>query len=420
MDSGPRGSGAGRARSTGTRAPRRATPRRCSRFATTAMRDAVLYLVDPAGPACHTGETTCFHRSLVGSTRARRVDAPPPRSPSDFTRAGSAIHVVVPVWREVIADVQTPVAAFLRLRDAWRDVFLLESVEGGERWARYSFVGGDAYATVEGEGRSRLGRGRGSRSSPNAASRHWRSCAGSRTACSAPRIDGLPPFHGGAVGFIGYDCVRELERLPDAPPDDLGLPDLALILSRTLVVFDHFAQKAFVIVNAPVGRRPGRRHTTMRAEGATRSWSCWRAPRIDGRRLDADLGDRRASTPRSRTTSTRAGSRPLANTSTPATSSRSFPRGDSRPPSTGPASTPTGCCGRSIRVRTCTSSLRQDRRAPRLRDRGLLSRATRAGDRATRRHPSDRRDARRGVDATRRTPRSARSCSPTRRSGPST
>jgi anthranilate synthase component 1 len=66
---------------------------------------------------------------------------------------------------------------------------------------------------------------------------------------SAPTIPGLPPFHGGLVGYIGYDCVRELEDLPNAPTDDLGLPDLALLLTRTMVVFDHFAQRAVVIAN---------------------------------------------------------------------------------------------------------------------------------------------------------------------------
>ena len=164
-------------------------------------------------------------------------------------------HVVVPVWREVIADVQTPVAAFLRLRDVWRDAFLLESVEGGERWARYSFVGGDAYATVKAkdgrvwvEGEAVI--------EPEAGEQPLAFVRRLLDAYTAPRIEELPPFHGGAVGFIGYDSVRELERLPDAPADDLGLPDLALVLSRTLVVFDHFAQKAFVIVNAPVGKAP--------------------------------------------------------------------------------------------------------------------------------------------------------------------
>jgi anthranilate synthase component I len=161
-------------------------------------------------------------------------------------------HPVVPVWREVLADTQTPVAAFMRL-DPSPNAFLLESVEGGERWARYSFVGGDAFAIV----RARDGRVSVEGDPP------VRPVAGEAPlayvrrlleACKAPRFEGLPPLHGGAVGFLGYDCVRELERLPDVPDDDLGLPDLALLLTRTMVVFDHLLQKAFVITNVAKGR----------------------------------------------------------------------------------------------------------------------------------------------------------------------
>jgi anthranilate synthase component 1 len=75
--------------------------------------------------------------------------------------------------------------------------------------------------------------------------------------CGAPNLAGLPPLHGGAVGFLGYDCVRELERLPAPPPDELGLPDLALVLTRTLVALDHLTQKAFVITNVSTPNAPG-------------------------------------------------------------------------------------------------------------------------------------------------------------------
>lgn len=168
----------------------------------------------------------------------------------DRFRSLAQSHNVVPVWREVLADAQTPVAAFLRVA-ATPNAFLLESVEGGERWARYSFLGGDSFATVK----AKDGRVWTEGAPPVQPEEGEAPLAYVRRlleACSAPRLDGLPPLHGGAVGYIGYDCVRELEHLPDAPPDDLGLPDMVLLLTRTFVVFDHFTQRAFVITNVPV------------------------------------------------------------------------------------------------------------------------------------------------------------------------
>ena len=158
-------------------------------------------------------------------------------------------HPIVPVWREVLADSQTPVAAFKRLAFE-PDSFLLESVEGGERWARHTFIGGDAFARVQ----ARHGRMMVDGDPPVTPEPDEPPLAYVRRlleSCRAPRLEGwgLPPLHGGAVGFLGYDCVRELERLPEPPPDDLGLPDLTLLLTRTFVVFDHLAQKAFVITN---------------------------------------------------------------------------------------------------------------------------------------------------------------------------
>ncbi|MEA2486441.1 MAG: anthranilate synthase component [Actinomycetota bacterium] len=160
------------------------------------------------------------------------------------------------MWREVLTDTQTPVAAFLRL-DPQPNAFLLESVEGGERWARYSFLGGDAFATVEAKD-GKIVVGGDPPVGPEAGERPLAYVKRLVETCRAPRIEGLPPLHGGAVGFVGYDCVRELERLPNPPPDDLGLPDLALILTRDFVVFDHLFQKAFVITNVARAEDPGR------------------------------------------------------------------------------------------------------------------------------------------------------------------
>lgn len=155
---------------------------------------------------------------------------------------------IVPVWRELLADAHTPVGAWQKL-DPSPNGFLLESVEGGERWARYSFLGVDAFAVVKAkDGRIFVEGDPPVLPEPSEAPLAY--VARVLEAARAPRIEGLPPLHGGAVGFIGYDCVRELEYLPDAPADDLNLPDLALLLTRTLIVFDHLAQRAFVITNA--------------------------------------------------------------------------------------------------------------------------------------------------------------------------
>jgi anthranilate synthase component I len=163
---------------------------------------------------------------------------------------------VVPVWREVLADFQTPVSAWLRL-DPNPTGFLLESVEGGERWARYSFVGGDAFATVNAKG-GRIDVAGSPPVLPEDGEPPLSYVKRLLAACRSPQLDGLPPLHGGAVGYVGYDCVRELEHLPDAPPDDLGLPELALMLTRTLIVFDHLMQRAFVITNVARPADPAR------------------------------------------------------------------------------------------------------------------------------------------------------------------
>jgi len=159
-------------------------------------------------------------------------------------------HSVVPVFGHVLADTQTPVGAFLRT-DPRPNAFLLESVEAGERWGRYSFLGGDAFATVK----AKAGVIKVSGAVPVEPDEGEPPLAYVRRllrAFKTPPITGFGPLHGGAVGYLGYDCVRELEALPHTPPDDLGLPDSVLLLTRTFVVFDHFSQHAVIVTNVPV------------------------------------------------------------------------------------------------------------------------------------------------------------------------
>jgi anthranilate synthase component 1 len=172
-------------------------------------------------------------------------------SPSrDDFRVLARKYTVVPVWREVLADLITPVAAFLRLVGA-EPGFLFESVEHGERWARFSFVGRNPSATmvarggrltVEGTLPERVPRDRGVLAAVEELLQVYRS----------PALPDLPPLHGGVVGYIGYDVVREVERLPHVPHDDLALPDAVLSVIGQLAVFDHWRQRVTLIENVMV------------------------------------------------------------------------------------------------------------------------------------------------------------------------
>jgi anthranilate synthase component 1 len=162
-------------------------------------------------------------------------------------------HAIVPVWCEVVADTLTPVACFANVVGEGNG-FLLESVEGGERWGRYSFVGRRPLATLTAQGRhvettGRLGLGS--------------SDSGILAAVEAlvdrfqsPVLPGLPPLHGGLVGFLGYDVVREVERLPAPPVDDTGQPDAALVVIGQFCAFDHWRQRIVLIDNVVVPDAP--------------------------------------------------------------------------------------------------------------------------------------------------------------------
>jgi anthranilate synthase component 1 len=155
----------------------------------------------------------------------------------DEVRELAREHNVIPLRNRFIDDCETPVSAFLKLRGKQPEypAFLLESAEQGQRVGRYSFIGlrprkvirwslgdgGDPYAIAEEE-----------------VARHRQ----------AP-FAGMPPFAGGAVGYFGYDLVRTVEPLGEPNPDELGLPDMALMLSDVLVVFDHLRHEITIIAN---------------------------------------------------------------------------------------------------------------------------------------------------------------------------
>ncbi len=166
-------------------------------------------------------------------------------------RALAREHTVVPVWRELVADLITPVAAFARIVGD-EPGFLLESVEHGERWSRWSFLGRNPLATlVQRDGTLTV-----TGSLPVEVPTDRGVLAAVEVlldACRSPQLPELPPLHGGLIGYLGYDVVREVEHLPDAPPDDVGYPDAVLEVIGQLVAFDHFRQRVFLIENVLVG-----------------------------------------------------------------------------------------------------------------------------------------------------------------------
>ena len=152
---------------------------------------------------------------------------------------------MVPVYAEFIGDLETPISAVLRFADE-DAVFLLESAEAAERFGRYSFLGFDpkrtlyyrngVYTVVDADGVREV-----------AASDPFRGLAEIVGQKSVAPLPHLPAFVGGAVGYFSYDAVRYLERLPDAPPDDLNVPEAYFAVTDTLVVFDHLRHKVLVI-----------------------------------------------------------------------------------------------------------------------------------------------------------------------------
>jgi anthranilate synthase component 1 len=146
---------------------------------------------------------------------------------------------VIPVYKSVIADFLTPVSAFLKLERNRSHAFLLESIEGGERIARYSFLGGDPFLIK----RCRDGQPAGFMENLRATMARFKSV----------KLPNLPPFTGGAVGYFGYDMVRTIEDIPQTGVDDLGVDDAVLMFYKTVLAFDHLRHQIHIISNVIVG-----------------------------------------------------------------------------------------------------------------------------------------------------------------------
>ncbi|MDP9268464.1 MAG: anthranilate synthase component I [Acidobacteriota bacterium] len=179
----------------------------------------------------------------------------------------AADHTLVPVARTISADLETPVSAFLSLAAAEPYAFLLESVEGGERIGRYTFLGARPYMVVTARGdelrvahmksdhvRSRRKAAKSIRKPKQSV---FEVVAGLLAEHRVAQVAGLPPFTGGAVGYFAYDAVRRLEKLPARAQDDLHLPDCVLMFFDRLLAFDHVKHQLHLIATVDVrGQKP--------------------------------------------------------------------------------------------------------------------------------------------------------------------
>src|SRR5713226_9047256 len=143
---------------------------------------------------------------------------------------------LAPVFREVTADLETPVSAFLKVARG-RHSFLLESVEGGERLARYSFIGTEPYKIVR----------TGPHETPHGAVDPLHLIEEELRRYRLVAVPGLPPFHGGAVGFLAYEVARYFEHLPAPEADPLELPEAVFLFTDSLLIFDHLHHRIKIV-----------------------------------------------------------------------------------------------------------------------------------------------------------------------------
>ena len=158
-------------------------------------------------------------------------------------------HRLVPITRTLFADAETPVGVYRKLAAGRAGTFLLESAEPGASFSRWSFVGVNAAAALsvadgEASWTGAVPPGVPTSGDPLAAlGAAWRAMKG-------PRLPGLPPLTGGFVGYLGYDVVRRIERLPEKAVDELGLPELTMLLVTDLAAVDHHECTVVLIANA--------------------------------------------------------------------------------------------------------------------------------------------------------------------------
>lgn len=156
---------------------------------------------------------------------------------------------LVPVYREIMADLDTPVSAFRKIDDG-RYSFLLESIEGGEKWARYTFLGSAPSVVIRSRGNTVEVIGEDGDIKREEVADPCGFIRDYMARYKPVELAGLPRFFGGAVGYLGYDMVRHFENLPTDKPAAIGAYDSYFVITDTIVIFDNVGQKIKVVSNA--------------------------------------------------------------------------------------------------------------------------------------------------------------------------
>ncbi|MBT8048072.1 MAG: anthranilate synthase component I [Gammaproteobacteria bacterium] len=168
----------------------------------------------------------------------------------DFERLRAGGYNRIPVYRSVLADLDTPLSVYLKLADG-PDAYLLESVEGGETWGRFSIIGLPCTRRYSLSGKKLTTFENGAGTHREEVADPLKYVSELQSAFNAPRLPELPVFTGGLVGYFGYEIVQQFEPrlLDETKPDELNTPDMVLLLSEEVAVLDNLAGRLFLVVN---------------------------------------------------------------------------------------------------------------------------------------------------------------------------
>ncbi len=192
-------------------------------------------------------------------------------TPQQFQQHADQGHTRIPVVREVLSDLDTPLSVYLKLADA-PHTYLLESVEGGERFGRYSIIGLPARRVVTFRDHTMEIRDHGQVVESRQVADPFAEVETLRAEHSVPKLEGLPGFTGGLVGWFGFECIGYIEpRLAGGDkPDELDTPDILLMLSEELAVFDNLKGRLYLIVHADPREENAWENAQSRLDALTR------------------------------------------------------------------------------------------------------------------------------------------------------